>query len=325
MADRVGQKAPPTGKKPQTINTERRIAALAARQHGNITRRQLMDLGLGRRAIAHRLAVGWLHQVHRGVYAVGHPPGSPLARASAALLACGPEAALSGRSALALWELGPWPSQVEVSTPQDRRRPGILVRHIETLSSDDLTHHHRGLRVTSPTRTLLDVARLLDTRLLTRAVNEAVRRRLVRVDGLTDLLSRTRGQAGAARLRAVVSAGAGPTRSEFEDRFLAFCRRHRLPRPQVNVRVAGHEADAFFETARLIVELDGWDFHSSRLAFERDRERDATALAAGIGTYRITWPRLIERPAREAHRLRRVLRAREAERLDRRRARAQDR
>ena len=121
-----------------------------------------------------------------------------------------------------------------------------------------------------------------------------------------------RGRHPAQRLQPFIGATDGPTRSEFENAFLAFCARYGLPRPRVNTIVAGHEADAYFEAERLIVELDGWQFHSSRASFESDRDRDANALAKGIGTVRITWERLIDRPQPEAARLHKILEQRRA-------------
>jgi very-short-patch-repair endonuclease len=104
----------------------------------------------------------------------------------------------------------------------------------------------------------------------------------------------------------------GPTRSEFEDAFVPFCERFGLPEPQLNTTVAGYEVDAYFKQERLIVELDGWDFHNDRKAFEDDRDRDATMLALGIATVRITWERLKGEPEKEAVRLLRIIEMRRA-------------
>jgi very-short-patch-repair endonuclease len=113
--------------------------------------------------------------------------------------------------------------------------------------------------------------------------------------------------AGARLLRPFADLDDGPTRSGFEDDFRAFCRRFGLPRPRVNVRVAGHEVDALFAAQRLIVETDGWSFHRDRRTFESDRDRDADTLAAGFRTLRITWDRMHDAPNREAERLRQIL------------------
>ena len=284
------------------------IAEIARRQHGNITRAQLRAIGLSDQAIRHRVAVGRLHKVHHGVYAVGRPPIVPLEHAAAAVLACGPAAVLSHQSALTLWGLrAHWPATVEVTIRGDRRPAGITVHRCRTLAPRDLTVQ-RGIRVTSPARTLLDCAPALNDRALARATNDARIARLVRPAQLAELLSRNAHHPGAKRLAAVAGRGAsGPTRSEFEDGFAAFCARYGLPAPAFNVVVGGYEVDAYFEHAQLIVELDSWEFHQDRAAFERDRERDADHLAAGLRTARITWERLVKSPAKEARRLAAIL------------------
>ncbi|HEY2652117.1 MAG TPA: hypothetical protein VGI50_09365 [Solirubrobacteraceae bacterium] len=108
----------------------------------------------------------------------------------------------------------------------------------------------------------------------------------------------------------MLAAPTRPTRSQLEDDFLAFCERWELPRPQINVLVAGREVDAWFPEERVIVELDGWAFHSDRDAFEGDRDKDATALALGIPTIRLTDQRMKSQPKAEAARLHRILAAR---------------
>jgi hypothetical protein len=116
----------------------------------------------------------------------------------------------------------------------------------------------------------------------------------------------------APLLRPHVGVRHAPTRSEFEDVFLPFCHRFGLPTPKLNTTVAGYEVDAYFGDERLIVELDSWEFHKDRSAFEGDRERDAATLALGIATVRITWERLIGEPEREAARLHKILELRRA-------------
>ncbi len=255
-----------------------------------MTRQQLVGLGLSERSIDHRGRKGALHRVHRGVYAVGRPATTALERASAAVLACGPDALLSHKSALALGNLKGWPYRIEVTVPGDRRRPGITVHRCSTLTPRDV-RRCRGLRVTTPARTLLDCAPRLTARALTRAVNDALRARLLKRGRLSELLRRCSTHPGAARLAPLAAEQGNATRSRsgFEDDFLAFCARYGLPRPLINPIVAGHEVDAYFPRERVIVECDGWSFHRDREAFERDRERDADALTHGIVTIRITW------------------------------------
>ncbi len=282
---------------------------LANRQHGNITRGQLLQLGFGEDAIEYRTRKGALHRMHRGVYAVGRPARTALELASAAVLACGPDALLSHESALALWDLKGWPYRIAVTVPGDRRQPGIAIHRCSTLTPRDV-RRCQGLRVTSPARTLLDCAPRLTARALARAVNDALRARLLNRGQLSELLRRCSTHPGAARLAPLAAEQGNATRSGFEDDFLAFCARYGLPRPLINTIVAGHEVDAYFPHERVIVECDGWSFHRDRNAFERDRERDADALTHGIVTIRITWERLQNRAKAEAQRLATILSAR---------------
>jgi very-short-patch-repair endonuclease len=275
-----------------------------------VTRRQLLDAGLNAATIEYQLRTGRLHRVHRNVYAVGHRPPSPLARAMAAVLACGPGAVLSHRSAAALWEIaarhdGP----VDVTARTNREHPGVRVHRSRTLHPEDVTTHF-GIRVTTPARTLLDIAETTDDRTLMRAVNDArIKWRVTRHD-LAALLARSPGRRAAKRLRPFVHHATGPTRSDLEDAFLAFVDRFELPRPEVNQAIAGHEVDIVWREHRLVVELDSREFHDGDEPFETDRDRDADLLAAGFPVVRVTWRRLVAAPEREASRLLVLLEAR---------------
>ncbi|MGI8592806.1 MAG: type IV toxin-antitoxin system AbiEi family antitoxin domain-containing protein [Solirubrobacteraceae bacterium] len=298
-----------TGARGSARSGDSEIARRAAPQHGVLTRCQLLELGLDVDAIDYRLRVGRLLRLHRGVYAVGHHPPSPLAGAMAAVLACGPGGVLSHRSAAALWELDSrWRTPIEVSAPTERRHRGVRVHHSRTLIGEDVTIHF-GIPVTTVARTLLDLAAVLDDKALARAVNIARLERHLRLDDLAGLLVRSPGRT-TRRLRPFVDRDDAPTRSAFEDAFLAFVDRHGLPRPQVNQSVAGYEVDMLWPELRLIVELDGRAYHDSDQPFEHDRDRDADLLAAGFPVVRITWRRLIDTPAREARRLAGLLAAR---------------
>ena len=288
-----------------------KIAQLAERQWGHVTRRQLLELGLSARAISRKIGRGELIRVHAGVYAVGHPRPEARARAAAAVLACGEGAVLSHESAAAHWGIRPrWPQRPEVSVPGDRRRPGIRIHRERPLQGPDI-HRHQGIRTTSPAQTLLDIAPRLTDSQLVRAVNDARLHAGLRIVDLERLLNRCHGQTGAPALRRAAGlAEDEPTRSSFEDAFLAFARRHGLPIPRVNVVVAGHRVDVLFEDEKVIVELDGRRFHDGYAAFDSDRDRDADTLAAGYVTIRITWNRLKQQPAREAARLHSILQTR---------------
>lgn len=290
---------------------EAEIAALAARQHRCVTRQQLLGLGLGSAAISYRARTARLHRVHVNVYVLGPPPGTPLEFAAAAVLACGNGAALSHSSALALWGLQPHKKgPVHVTARGQRRRPGLVVHVSGTLTAADV-RLQLGLRVTSPARTVFDCAAELGSR-LPRVIDDGRIAGLLHLAALADLAQRLNNHPGRAAIAQHLGLEAGPTRSDFELAFLAFCTRFGLPHPRINVTVAGFEADAWFARQRVVVELDGWRFHQGKTRFESDRERDAARLAVGIVTYRMTWRRLIDTPQREAQRLRAVLASRES-------------
>ncbi len=306
----VGENANIDGETSQGSEIDRAIAGIAARQHGNIARQQLVGLGLVSNAIAHRVKLGRLYRVYRGVYSVGRPTTTPLERAAAAVLACGAGAALSHGSAMTLWGLAKrWATPFEVTVPGDRRPKGIVVHRSCALDPRDVTTQ-LGIRVTTPARTVLDCAPRLSDNQLVRAVNDGLLARYLQESHLAELLSRCPRHPAAARLRGFTSTEAELTRSRFEDEFPGFCERFKLPCPTMNAHIAGYEVDALFPDERLIVELDGYEFHSGRKAFEDDRNRDADTLAAGHETVRITWRRIEQTPEAEADRLLKILRAR---------------
>jgi hypothetical protein len=167
--------------------------------------------------------------------------------------------------------------------------------------------------VTSPARTVLDCAPDLTDKRLTRIVNDARREGYIHLESLAEMVERWPRHPGAARLRPFIENPTNPSRSDFEDEFLPFCERFGLPRPQINTMVAGREVDVYFAAEGVIVELDGWDFHSSRDVFESDRDKDADATALGLATVRITRKRVTQTPAKEAARLHAILRLRRGE------------
>lgn len=290
---------------PQTPDAA--AAFIARRQHGNVTSEQLLACGVSETMTRWRVKTGRLFRVHRGVYAVGRPPLTPLEHAAAAALACGPGSALSHEGALALWGFTEsWPASFDVVVVgADRRPKGIATHRVQGLTRHDLTVQ-RGIPVTSPARTLLDCAPRLPDRDRTRAVNDALRSPYLTATQLADVRHRFARHPGARLLDPFLD-GLNPTASHLEDDFLAFCAHHGLPRPEVNVLIAGHLVDAVFPQAKVIVELDSWQFHSDRRAFETDRERDADTLLAGFVTVRLTSERMKQRPAAEAARLRQLI------------------
>jgi very-short-patch-repair endonuclease len=270
-----------------------------------------MKFGLSEKAIRHRVKAGRLIPVYAGVYAVGHLPTLPQDLAFGALLACGSGAVLSHGSAAVVWGIFKrWEMPFEVTTPSLRRRPGILV-HRAVLTRQDI-RTQLGLRVTSPARTVLDVAPRMTDKALTRAVNDLRRPGYLRLHELATVLERFPRSRASSRLSSFLHDPTGPTRSEFEDAFFAFSKRFGFPKSQVTARACGFEVDVLFAEERVIVELDGWSFHNTRRSFESDRERDAELLARGFVTIRITWEQLVHDPERVAERLWAILRTRRA-------------
>lgn len=266
------------------------IADVAERQHGRIARRQLVELGLGRGAIGLRLRRGRLHPEQPGVYAVGHAAPAREGRWMAAVLAAGPDAALSHWSAAALWGLRGGGAHPHVTGPRRKRLKRATV-HRALLRPDELTEEE-GIPVTTPSRTLLDLAPLLPSPSLARMLEAA--EKLPRTPGptLPELLDRYPRRAGAKKLRALLAQPIARTRSDFEAEFRAWMRGCGLPDPETNALVElgaeRIEADFVWRAERVLVELDTFETHGSRSAFERDRRRDRAAQAAGWRTLRVT-------------------------------------
>jgi very-short-patch-repair endonuclease len=290
------------------------IARMADRQHGVVARQQLLEAGLGPGAIERRLWRGSLHLVHRGVYAVGRPGLGGRGRWMAAVLAGGPGAVLSHRSAGQLWGLltrdgGP----IEITRPSGyrTRRPGISA-HESALAVDEI-EIAEGIRVTSPSRTLFDLAGVLPKRRLERAVNEAEVRRLLDRVSLPELFERHPARRGTVILRNLLAERnpVGVTRNELEEAFMALIDAGGLPRPRLNAHLAlsgrFFEIDCLWHERRLAVELDGRAVHGTQRAFESDRERDRTLLAEGWRTMRVTWRQLRDEPKAIESDLRRLL------------------
>jgi hypothetical protein len=290
-----------TGGKPASPASDGLIAGLAGRQHGVVARTQLRALGLSDDAIDKRAARGRLHRMHRGVYAVGHTVLGARGRWMAAVLAAGPDAVLSHASAAALWELRASAAViVDVTVPGSGgrgRRPGIRIHRARGLAGQTTTHD--GIPVTTPARTILDLAATLQRRPLERVLDQAENARLTDVAALVALAGASRGHRGASRLLAALTRhtpGTTLTRSQLEELFLALCDQIGVPRPRVNERVTGPEVDFVFAKQRLLVETDSWRHHRTREAFERDRERDAIHTLAGYRTLRFTHRQLTRDP-----------------------------
>jgi hypothetical protein len=285
---------------------------LATQQHGVVSHQQLTGLGFGVRLIEIRLWEGWLQPLHRHVYAVGH---SRLTRRSlwwAGLLAYGPGAVLSHRTAAVLWGIQrPRRGPVHVTAPGGRqgveRRDGIWI-HRCRFGSEDITTKD-GFPTTTVARTLFDFAEASPYDSLKGAAEEADRLKLLRLRELEAVCERGRGRRALKPMRRLLVELKAPDegRSPLEIRFAAFVREYALPTPVQNVDVLGHEVDALWPAARLIVELDSWEHHGHRAAFERDRARDPELLIAGYRTIRVTHKRLDREAEQLAAEIRQLL------------------
>jgi very-short-patch-repair endonuclease len=277
------------------------IADLATRQYGVVSRAQLRALGLSDGGVSARVRRGMLHRRHHGVYAVGHTVLGSRGHWMAAVLACGASAVLSHAAAGALWDLRRSDAVViDVTVPGTGGRPrrsGIRVhraRHLERTVKD-------GIPVTTPGRTILDLAATLDRRGIERLLDRAENQRLGDVLSLDALARAHPGHRGASKvLRALQDHDPGTTitKSDLEERFLKLCRDAGLPNAtKLNDHVEGFEADFIFKEHRVLVETDSWQHHRSREAFERDRRRDAVHAAAGWRTLRFTYRQIDTDPA----------------------------
>lgn len=289
------------------------IATLAGAQHGVVARWQLLTLGLSGQAVDRRVSGGRLHLLHRGVYAVGHRVLTVEGRWMAAVLAAGDRAVLSHDSAAAAWELRPpGGGAIHVTVPGDpgrARRTGLRIHRSTTLSPND-TAVHRGIPITTPIRTLIDLATTLKGRPLEHALDLAEQRGFVDFAELHTAIEAHPTRPGSPSLQAQLSrytAGSTVTRSELEERFLALCDRHGLPRPTVSTRIEGVEVDFVWRDALLIAEVDGYRYHRSPGAFEDDRERDVVLTVAGWTVLRFTWAQVTSRPRWVAAAIRRRL------------------
>jgi very-short-patch-repair endonuclease/predicted transcriptional regulator of viral defense system len=281
------------------------IAALAERQHGVVGLAQLRRLGLSKDAVAKRVRAGRMRRIHRGVYAVGHGRLTAAGRIMAAVLACGPGACASHRTAAGLLGIrADNRPRTDVTVPgrSVRPRPGIDVHRSVTLTPADCKIVD-GIRCTTVARTLLDLAEVVDRRGLERAIEQAEVLRVFDLRAVEKVLARADGRRGAAVLRTALAGFGAPalTESDLEERFLRLCRAAQLPAPKVNAWLAFDDepavkVDFLWRHERVAVETDGYEAHGTRQAFERDRMRDQRLKRAGYEPVRFTWRQIAERP-----------------------------
>jgi very-short-patch-repair endonuclease len=264
---------------------------LAGRQHGIVTRRQLLELGFNAREIEHRVGRGRLHLAMRGVYAVGWPRLTRERRWMAAVLACGDGAMLSHRSAAAVWRISTEKrGLIDVSVPRrcELKRPGLHVRGRPSLSPADITTSH-GLPVTGVARTLVDIAIELDEIAVERAVNEADKRDLIDPEALRTALHRYEGEPGAPRLRKLLDKRTFRlSDSDLEILFRPIATEAGLPFPLSKQIVNGWEVDFYWPDLGLVVETDGLRYHRTASTQTRDARRDRAHALAGMIPLRFT-------------------------------------
>ena len=266
------------------------VLDLAAQQHGVVTRAQLVAMGLSSGAIRHRLRSGRLHRVRRGVYAVGRPELTKLGGWLATVLWCGPEAVLSHETAGQLWGIRrPAVTIVDVSVParMDPKLADAMVHRRVSLAPGDVTNR-AGIPVTTPLRTLIDLAMRLSRGELEAAINEADKRELTDPEALRGALDDLRGPGVAILRRTLDRRTFALTDSELERRFLRLARRAGLPCPETRRYVNGFKVDFHWPDLDLVVETDGLRYHRTPAQQARDRLRDQAHAAAGLTALRFT-------------------------------------
>jgi very-short-patch-repair endonuclease len=280
-----------------------------------VSRRQLLGRGLSKEEIDWRIRTGRLHPLHAGVYAVGHRLISRQGRLMAAVLASGPEAVLSHYSAAMVWSLRGYTERaIHVTAPHKSTPSKRIRRHHSPLPDDERTVEE-GIPVTTVPRTILDLAATESADVVENLLRESEHRQLSDRLSLPDLIERYRGKRGTRKVQVALERlkedPVGRKRSRLEERFAPFLRQHRLPLPRFNDWVflgnKRYQVDCHWPDLRQVIELDGWDGHSTRTAFREDRARDRRLTAAGYTVTRITWNQLDDEPEAIASDLRSLL------------------
>lgn len=287
------------------------VAQLAARQFGVVSLEDLRDCGLSKAEVARQVRDSALHRLHRGVYACGHPNVPLEGRFLAAVKACGARAVLSHFAAAALWGLSEWNDRlVDVTVVGARapRHPGLRTHRTRSLEAAAEVTSRDGIPVTSPARTLVDLAPYMRERELRRAVRQGQSLGLVRLEELAATLARAGRRRGRRKLTRIIAAGPAPTRGVLEDVVLELIESAGFERPVVNgpLILDGRTLvpDFRWPEEQLVVEADGAAWHDHKLAREADAERQAILEAHGERVVRVTWEQAVSRPAETIARLR---------------------
>jgi very-short-patch-repair endonuclease len=290
-------------------DVERAIAKIAGRQDNVITWEQLLSAGLGRGAIAHRVAAGSMQRLHRTVYLLGAAPPTLMARARAAAMACGPDAVVSHHSAAQMFGLLTEAERYVDVTVAGRNfapRSGIRRHRVAQFPRQDVTKM-RGIPVTSVARTICDLAATEPRNEVEHAFQEALYRRIVTPRAVAAVIEREARRKGAPIIRALIE-DPRMTRSEKERALLKLIDAAQLPRPVTNVRLHGYLVDAYWPEEGLVVEFDGRKAHGHLLAFEHNRKRDQVLVAHGVRVMRVTDRHLQGEPVAVAARIAQALR-----------------
>lgn len=294
-------------------SSDRRVALVAGGQAGVIASRQLAACGLDARAVKVRADRGSLHPVFHGVYGVGHTALTRMGLFTAAVLACGDDAILGYHAAAAYHRIRPWDElhDVEVIVPRNAGRGIDGIRaHRSRVDPRDVWRRG-GIRITSPARTILDLAATTPPVPLRRLVRQALADGRVSVRQLADVADRHRGHRGVGALRRLIADGYVPTRSEMEDRALDVILAAGIPKPEINPRLEFGERwirpDLFWRALGVVIELDGARWHDDPLTRQDDADKQAILEANGLRVLRITWRQLVDHPRQTIARVRAAL------------------
>ena len=289
------------GKRQPLAAIEHQIVAIADAQRGLIATSQLLALGLSQHAIERRVALGRLTRVFWGVFAVGRQTLDVHARWKAATLACGPGAVLSHLCAAGLWAIRPVPAiQPHIVMQGNGRRGhrGITMHRMRRMSEEDRARVD-GIPVTSLELTCLHLAGMLSVRSLERAVVKAARRPEFSIEQAKALCARSKGRRGVNRFRRIVHRDLTAEMralSELELRFVELLRAHRIRLPEINHDVEALMVDAIWHEQRVIVELDGFEFHKLPRDLRNDNARNRKLVLAGYRLIRFVWDDLVSDP-----------------------------
>ncbi|TVR60209.1 MAG: DUF559 domain-containing protein [Gemmatimonadales bacterium] len=279
-------------------------------EHSVTTRRDLLASGYSADTLSRMVERGIFLRLHRGVYHVGPNPTWE-AHLQAAVLAAGSGAAVSHTSAAMAWGVIQRRDerQIHISIPAERSvtRAGIRVHRTRLRGAD--TTRWQGISITTPARTLVDLSGILPTIQLEQALARAVREDLTTRKMIHAAALHRTDRKGSGQLRKLLEVEAAPalTRSRAESLLLEHLRESDLPHPRTNARIEHWEVDFLWKEARLVVEVDGFAWHSSRKAFEQDRRKDQWLESRGFRVLRFTWRQIRDHPLRTVATIARML------------------